>query len=861
MSKIKFEFQNNGILVSLPFSISPQNIKCVIDSAAELSIIRPNKILTAKINTLKRIQIIGVVKNQTIRSMGTVKTQINFNNLILEHEFHVINQNLNLNADAVIGNDFLVKNNALIDYLDGSLTVKITKNNTHDAYSKSSEPRIISSFSTKKDTCPEINACSEYHKALSEWDHQITNKQSIHMISEYKTKNKAFYEELSDSFFDNYEEIKPSRVHILQPLTNVKTLTSDETYNHAPSGVITDRRERMEYLLSKFELGHLNNELKGKIADICYEFSDAFYIEGDKLEPTNAYVHSIKLRPNIDVVHVKQYRIPENHKVEIDRQVKDLEEKRIIEKSTSRFNSPLLLVKKAPDKTGSPQFRLVLDFRKLNEATIPQAYPIPLIDEIIDQMDSTTCFTKLDVQSAFHQILLDEKCRHLTAFSTTFNHYQFRTVPFGLQSAPVAWLYTITRVLQKCINRNLFTYMDDIVLVNQDIEGNLQLLRRVLKQLIRYNLKLKPEKCSLLQTSIKYLGFKLSKNGVEVDENKTACIRQYPRPKNVVEIQRFLGFVNFYRKHIYDFSRIARPLYDLCKKDNEFVWANECELAFNTLRIKLMNPPILVYPRFEYPFIITSDASKVAIAAILSNKIEGEDRPIQYFSKTLNKAQRNYSTIELELFAIIASIRHWSCYLHNKFYVFTDHKPIEYLFNSKHNSSRIHRWRLELLEFQFEVAYKKGKLNVCADALSRIEIKNDPDIEEKLKSIFLVTTRSRSENSMNTVNSSNKAAKPQTKDKINSYYVQEKSNFVFTDSNFDHIFFCVDKPQGKVHKQIQHKLKKKIDLNDLKYGELVSIDKNRSAILITKLTRTESEIEKTFRSLQMIHAFVVQHAY
>lgn len=135
--------------------------------------------------------------------------------------------------------------------------------------------------------------------------------------------------------------------------------------------------------------------------------------------------------------------------------------------------------------------------------------------------------------------------------------------------------------------------MDGIVLVNRDVDSNLKLLRQVLKQLIKSNLKLKPEKCSLLQDSIKYLGFKLSKNGVEVDERKIDCIKKYPRPKSVVEIQRFVGFVNFYRKYIYDFSKIAKLLYDLCKKDREFLWNDESEKAFNTLRIKLMNPPIL----------------------------------------------------------------------------------------------------------------------------------------------------------------------------------------------------------------------------------------------------------------------------
>lgn len=622
------------------------------------------------------------------------------------------------------------------------------------------------------------------------------------MISKYKPKNKMFYENLSEGFFDEHEKIEPKRLTInsTSPLIQNSKEYSIH-YMRQESDQVTDRNKRMEYLMDKFDLNHLNDELKGKIREICYHYSDAFYIEGDVLKPTNAYIHSMKLKPNIDVVHVKQYRIPENHKEEIERQINDLVGKRIIEKSTSRFNSPLLLVKKAPDESGKPQFRLVLDYRKLNEATITQAYPIPLIDEIVDQMNGATCFTKLDVQSAFHQILLEEKSRHLTAFSTTYNHYQYRTVPFGLQSAPVAWLYTIGRILQKFINRNLFTYMDDIVLVGRDIDSNLKLLKQVLKQLIKSNLKLKPEKCSLLQNSIRYLGFKLSKNGVEVDERKIDCIKKYPRPKNVVEVQRFVGFVNFYRKYIYNFSKIAKPLYDLCEKDKEFLWNDDAETAFNTLRIKLMNPPILAYPQFEYPFVITSDASKVAIAAILSNKIDREERPIQYFSKTLNQAQRNYSTIELELFAIIASIRHWSCYLHNKFFVVSDHKPIEYLFNAKHSSSRIHRWRLELLEFQFEVIYKKGKLNVCADALSRIEIENDPTIEEELKSIFTVTTRSCLKANNDMKDGTREIKKPQIKDRINSFYLEERTTFyqrtvhltIYSFVSIGHMVKCTNK--------------------------------------------------------------------
>lgn len=352
--------------------------------------------MSARINTLKRIQIIGVVKDQTIRSLGTVKTKIDFNGVTLEHNFHVINQNLNLNADAVIGNDFLAKNNALIDYLNKTLTVRIIDNPPITTFNNNTNTKIVSMFSTKISENTESNSCKKYQQALQEFSQ--SENQNIHMISRYKPKNKTFYEDLPEEFFNEHEQIEPIRPTI-NPITPLILNPNEYSINHMgqESNQITDKNERMEYLMDKFNLNHLNDELKEKIREICYHYSDAFYVEGDTLKPTNAYVHSIKLKPNVDVVHVKQYRIPENHKEEIERQINDLERKRIIEKSTSRFNSPLLLAKKASVDPGKPQFRLVLDYRKINEATIPQAYPIPLIDEIIDQMNDATCFTKLDV--------------------------------------------------------------------------------------------------------------------------------------------------------------------------------------------------------------------------------------------------------------------------------------------------------------------------------------------------------------------------------------------------------------------------------------------------------------------------------
>lgn len=307
---------------------------------------------------------------------------------------------------------------------------------------------------------------------------------------------------------------------------------------------------------------------------------------------------------------------------------------------------------------------MVIDYRKLNEATISQSYPIPLIDEITDNLHQSEIFTVLDVFSAFHQILVREDCRYLTAFSTSNAHYQFRCTPFGLQSSPIAWLYTIDGVLRNFTNQNLFWYMDDVIIHERDDRANLKMTREILREFIKHNIKLKPEKCLFLQKNVKFLGYKISGNGLEIDESRIRCIKLYPRPNNVQEVQRFCGFANFYRKWVFDFAKTARPLYDLCKKDAKFEWSTNCENAFNKLKIALSTPPVLAFPRFDLDFILSTDASKVSCSGILANRDNRDERPIQFFSRSSNQAQTRYSAIELELLAIIWSVEWFRAYLY-----------------------------------------------------------------------------------------------------------------------------------------------------------------------------------------------------
>lgn len=262
------------------------------------------------------------------------------------------------------------------------------------------------------------------------------------------------------------------------------------------------------------------------ISEIFLLYSEAFYIPNDRMKPTQIYKHTIKLKPNIDAVRMKQYKIPFAQRDEARKIVENWEKNGIIRKSVSRFNSPLLLVKKKPDSLGNKQYRAVIDFREVNKASIPQLYPLPLPDELFEMLHGSTIFTVLDVHAAYHQIELDESCRYITAFNALNHHYEFCMLPFGLQSSGIAWLHVIHRLLEEFIRENsVFVYVDDICIWSSNLTSHVQLIKRVLKQLIKFNIRLKPEKCKFMQNSIHYLGYVISENGLEIDRSKQNVLR------------------------------------------------------------------------------------------------------------------------------------------------------------------------------------------------------------------------------------------------------------------------------------------------------------------------------------------------
>lgn len=272
------------------------------------------------------------------------------------------------------------------------------------------------------------------------------------------------------------------------------------------------------------------------------------------------------------------------HKEEINKQVKELLDNDIIEPSMSPYNSPVWIVPKKPDSLGNKRWRMVIDYRALNEKTIGDGYSLPNITDILDQLGEAKYFTTLDLASGFHQIAMDNNDAHKTAFSTPHGHYQYKRMPFGLKKAPAIFQRLMDCILAGLQGNELFVYLDDIVIYARTLEEHAKKFSRLIQRIKEANLKLQPDKCKFLKTEVAYLGHIISQDGVKPDPTKIEAVHNFPIPRNQKNIKQFLGLAGYYHKFIPNFSKIAKPLTDLLKKNKSFDWTNLQTKAFDHLK-------------------------------------------------------------------------------------------------------------------------------------------------------------------------------------------------------------------------------------------------------------------------------------
>ncbi|KAL0882139.1 hypothetical protein ABMA27_000699 [Loxostege sticticalis] len=405
--------------------------------------------------------------------------------------------------------------------------------------------------------------------------------------------------------------------------------------------------------LNRIRTDHLNSEEKREINKLCYQYRDIFYSEKMPLTFTHSVKHKLRLTDETPIF-TKNYRKPPCEQVEIQKQVDDLVKKGIVRESMSPWSSPVHIVPKKADASGKVKWRLVIDYRKLNDRTIEDKFPIPNITDILDKLGRAQYFSTIDLASGYHQVEMDERDIEKTAF-TTDRHYEFLRMPFGLKNAPSTFQRLMNNILRDLLYDTCIVYLDDILIYSVSLQDHIKKLKRVFDRLREHNFKVQLDKSEFLRKEVIYLGHTLTQEGLKPNEDKIKAIKKFPIPATQKEIKSFLGLVGYYRKFIPDFAKMTKPMTKCLKKNAKVTHTPEFIDSFNKSKDILCNAPVLQYPDFEKPFILTTDASDVSIGAVLSQGTVGTDRPIAYASRTLSQTEIKYSTIEKELLAIVWS--------------------------------------------------------------------------------------------------------------------------------------------------------------------------------------------------------------
>ena len=463
----------------------------------------------------------------------------------------------------------------------------------------------------------------------------------------------------------------------------------------------------------------------------------AFATHPDDFGKTSLMHHYAKLTTE-KPINVKNYRSPPPKvRAEIDRETDHLLAAGIIREGDSLYSAPIVLVRK-PDQT----WRYCTDFRQLNKVTEAVHFPMPNISDSIWAFKDPKVFTSLDLLKGFFQIPVAESHRKYFGFNDGKWQLEYCRTPMGSKNSGATMASLVEILFRGFPCQFLLAYLDDVLLCTPSVSLHLTLLDRVLSAFVRAGLKLNPLKCKFAQDSVASLGFVLSSSGITPDPKNLQKIKDWPAPKNQKHVRQFVGLCSYYRSHLPNFAKIASPLTDLLAKDSEFSWAELEQEAFETLRNKLMSGSACQYPDYGKPFILKCDGSGNSVGAVLSQLDErGKEVIVACSSQKLNQTQTKWSAFDKEYYAIMYGVRSFSHYLKfQKFNIQTDHRPLLTCMNiSPKNDSngKRTRWSLELQGYDFTISYKKGPLNLDADALSRYP-NPDPPVTDDLDDLIIV---------------------------------------------------------------------------------------------------------------------------
>jgi len=627
-----------------------EKLHLLVDSGADISLLKSRRLLgTVEFKPRDRVGVKSVERS-VIETHESIETKIFEGSLQIPFRFQLASKQVDLLGDGILGQDFLKQIQAKICYHSRTLTftyagVTITKslsnNSSGSKLTNSGERAGRLRIPLWSETIVRLPA--ETGSTTAEG--LVERKKLLpggHLAG-------SLVKVVNGCVITSVLNTTEKEVNMPKPVVMVTGVDTRDPLVPDPNSTTKWDKSRYERVLNKLRMDHLNSEEKTSLGEICFNYQDVFFLTGDRLSCTSAVKHTIHLEPGTIPINTHPYRLPESQRKETDRQVTNLLKEGIIVESNSPWNSPILVVPKRVGLDGEKKWRLVVDFRCLNEKTIGDTHSLPDITEILDQLRQSKHFTCLDMVMGYHPTELEEGEGPKTAFSTKQGHWEYRRLPFGLKTTPATFQKLMNSVLSVLTGTHCFVYLDDIVIYAKSLADHNIKLREVLDRLKTYRLKLQPEKCEFLHKEVNYLGHQITKAGVKPDPQKVAAITSYLTPTSVKELKTFCGMISYYHRFIPNCSRIVFPLHKLFKKNVKFEWKPEQEHAFQHLKAKLTSQPILQYPEFSKEFTLTTDASNTGLGAVLSQGLLGKDLPVAYASRSLNKAEINYTTSEKEL--------------------------------------------------------------------------------------------------------------------------------------------------------------------------------------------------------------------
>lgn len=488
------------------------------------------------------------------------------------------------------------------------------------------------------------------------------------------------------------------------------------------AAAVTREAPESECLLSQFRC--VNDSNRDNIISLVKEFRDVFSWSKYDIGLARNAEHKIELKDN-GPIQEQTRRIPVALQEKVDEFVEQLLQKNIIQPSLSEWNAPIVIV---PKKDGD--IRLTVDYRRLNQKTKVPSFPIPDAQQLFDTLGGAKHFSTIDLAAGYYNISLAECDREKTAFSTRKGHWEFLRLPMGLAAAPATFQRVMKAILKEEDWRECLIYLDDILVFGKTREEHLVRLRKVLSKIKEAGLKIAPAKCQFFARDVKYLGHRVSSNGISMDEDKIKCIQEWPQPESQEEMRKFLGLCGYYRNYIKEYAKIVAPLEEACKdcwnkartrKLHPLQWSACLGDAFLHLKQCLMTAPILAVPNSYDQFILDTDACDNTIGCVLSQVQSGDEKVIAYASHKLSTAEQHYCVTRKELLSVYKYTKMFRHYLFGRrFSIRTDHKALCWMMNRKTPStSQFSSWLNELSVFDMDIQYRKGEEHTNADALSR----------------------------------------------------------------------------------------------------------------------------------------------